>query len=216
MVLVEGVCIDAWEVTLADILPLVGTPVTGNLPPRCSGAPAVVDPRQACGRDSGLAEPAGCITWCEAYFFCQKVGKHLCGHLGGGAVAPADVADAGASEWARVCTGNGARVFATSTTPANPACNITTGTVDDGRGQPHDRAPSCEGPPGVFDMPGNMIEWLDACGVGGDDRQCANGGDSYAFHGTGGVPLGACNVQDHDDIGYGAKDKAFRCCATPR
>jgi formylglycine-generating enzyme required for sulfatase activity len=217
LVYVEGVCIDAWEITYGDFQPFVGKVPPVTLPPRCAGMPPILDPvAPGCGRPvTGPDEPATCITWCEAFAVCAAFGKHLCGHVGGGSVAPGDVASPALSEWARACTGNGTREYATGGPPPT-ACNVAKSVIGTGEGRalPHGRTPSCEGPRGVFDLPGNAMEWLDACGVGKDDKRCANGGDSYAFHGSNGNP-GACAVQDSDSFDFRALDKGFRCCANP-
>jgi formylglycine-generating enzyme len=112
--------------------------------------------------------------WCDAKAYCQGVGKRLCRGIGNVAVA-FDAELSIAEEWYNACTGHGDSIWIGS-------CNVSTRSL---RRSPMDVGtfpscqPSAEGYEGVFDLVGNVEEWVDQCDGPGEEGQCwLRGGDA--------------------------------------
>ena len=124
------------------------------------------------------ALPVTNVDWCDAFAFCTWAGKRLCGRIGGGTNRPDDENDAAQSEWFAACTGGGARTY-----PYGDAYDRSACTGDATSPAAAGSLKTCEGGyPGVFDMSGNVEEWVDACtGSSGANDDClARGGDYSA------------------------------------
>jgi formylglycine-generating enzyme required for sulfatase activity len=147
--------------------------------------------------------------WCDALAYCAWAGKRLCGKIGGGPLPASLVSNPFADEWFRACTHEGTRAYPYGTTRDANACN---GSDRDGGGGPVAVAtlPGCEGGyPGLFDLAGNLWEWVDRCGDGGADAGCLLRGSSYA----------AANNTSCTDVNTprrdrgGQNDTTIRCCS---
>jgi formylglycine-generating enzyme len=151
------------------------------------------------------AYPMTSVDWCDAAAYCAWAGKHLCGRIGGGAIARADLFTADRSQWFVSCGGGGNH-------PNNdPVCNSSQGFSDIA---PVGTFPGCEGySPGIFDMEGNVREWIDACeGSTGASDVC------YVMGGSTLDQRSYC-----DEVGEDVQDPwlrssttnydGFRCCA---
>jgi hypothetical protein len=90
-------CIDSTEVTNAHYAAFLAMSPTPS-----SGWPAPVDQ----GR-----HPVTFVDWCDAFAFCRWAGKRLCGKIGDGANAPADLANAAKSQWFNACTAGGTKAY---------------------------------------------------------------------------------------------------------
>lgn len=101
--------------------------------------------------------PVSYVDWCDARAYCEWAGKRLCGKQGGGALAYDELFVPTQSEWFLACGGpSGA-----SHPNANPDCNSNAGF---GFLEPVGSMPGCEGfYPGLFDLEGNVAEWIDSC-----------------------------------------------------
>jgi len=188
----DGTClwIDETEVTrgqyqaFLDSNPEVQTesPCTWNESylPSCS-------PLSADGGDDGGASddsecpqteqhPIVCVDWCDAQAFCRWAGKQLCK---GEFDAPAD---AFTSSWYSPCShGDQAdfpygdsydekTCFGNDFSEPAPSCPRPVGELG-----------SCATPDGVFDMSGNVAEWVDECrNPGTDNGECKYRGGHYA------------------------------------
>jgi len=196
--------IDATEVTVAQyglFLAAKGSDVSGQREV-CSWnqsyyeGPGVMNPSEY---------PMTSIDWCDAAAYCAWAGKHLCGRIGGGPIAFADIFVAEQSQWFVACGGGGFHPN------DNPVCNSSDGFRDIA---PVATYPGCEGYfPGIFDMEGNVREWIDACD--------GNTGASDVCYVLGGSTLDAKSYCD--EVGVDAQDPwlrstttgydGFRCCA---
>jgi formylglycine-generating enzyme len=164
-------CIDATEVTVAQYRAFVSAGGGASPDPACNGADAGAPP-PACeplspGKD---AYPVTCVTWCQASAFCAWAGKRLCGRIGGGAGAVDAENDPSQSEWMYACTGGTTNAY-----PYGPSFDATKCNTNGSATIPAGSLATCQGGfPGVFDLSGNVEEWVDACQV---DSCLARGGE---------------------------------------
>ncbi len=106
--------------------------------------------------------------WCDAKAYCEGVGKRLCRGIGNVAVA-FDAEPSITEEWYNACTGHG------STRVPGHSCNVSMSSL---MRDPLDVGihlfcqPSAEGYEGVFDLVGNVGEWVDQCDGPGEEGQC--------------------------------------------
>ena len=204
----SGYCIDSTEVTNAqynDFLRATDASVTspaldGGLPDAC--APLTTFNRKNGPLDGGNpALAVNRVTWCDALTYCKWAGKRLCGGVG------AD-RDASAGEWMMACSRGGTQAYPYGSTWNDAGCweNDPGGSV-----RAVASKPACVGPPGVFDLSGNVREWIDSCdGV----DQCANVGSTYASVHDGTSVIGTCR-EAYDYGRFGADPTiGFRCCAS--
>ena len=147
------------------------------------------------------------MHWCDASLYCKWAGKHLCGSRnGGGGIAGADVAKASVSEWFNACSSGGTSAYPYGAQYVKTNCNTEFqkgGTVAVGS------LSSCVGPKGVFDLSGNVREWIDSCDGPGRYANCQYmNGDFYT-----GQNEAQCSHADHAtrDATW-ANSIGFRCC----
>jgi len=197
MVDVGDFLIDATEVTAAHYLAFLearGDDVSGQ-PPECSWNTEYWDASNSMNPDDS---PVTYVDWCDARAYCAWAGKRLCGRIGGGSIDTVSALDENQSQWFRAC---GGPLGAGRPNPA-AECN------DDGNISAVGSYAECEGyPTGVFDMVGNVEEWIDGCDDdSGADGTCYVVGGSY-------LEYSWC-----DRLPYGARrDRrvrpfGFRCC----
>jgi hypothetical protein len=168
------------------------------------------------------------VTWCDANAFCAGNGKRLCGRIGGGSfsasglvpdpgfignqnvVHDSNLLDPVGSEFANAMTHSGQRSFPYGSVFQPSAC--PGGTLVDMwtlSGELHavGRA-SCEGGfPGLFDLEGNALEYIDAIHAEQGVAQYAIAvGDVAADAASEGLSVAQAIWMPHPLIG-------FRCCA---
>jgi formylglycine-generating enzyme len=159
MVLADGECIDATEVTVgqyAVYLDSVGTTPL-PLPAPCGWVTSLV-PDHFEAQKTNPNRPVVWVNYCHALHFCRWANKRLCGSVGGGA---ATFGDAGMNpeknQWLRACTRRGTQAYSYGTEVSIGACKNTT-ILEVGQRS------ACDGPyPGLSDMLGNAGEWIDSC-----------------------------------------------------
>ena len=127
--------------------------------------------------------PVECVDWCDAVAFCAGQGKRLCRRIGGGGLAWSAFGSFADSEWSNACAGPAQQAF-----PYGPG-HLPNRCVDDSfpdrMTQDVASHPKCEGGyPGLFDMGGNVSEWIDSCLLTDTDsdaaRACHLMGDRYS------------------------------------
>ncbi|HEU4582964.1 MAG TPA: SUMF1/EgtB/PvdO family nonheme iron enzyme [Polyangiaceae bacterium] len=152
-------------------------------------------------------QPIAYVDWCDAAAYCSWAGMRLCGRINGGPIARAEVFEPTLSQWYVACGGPGG-----GTDPNdNPMCNSSQGFSDIA-----DVAtfPGCEGYfPGLFDMAGNVSEWVDGC----DD---ATGAADVCYQMGGNIfdQKSYCDeVYNDTEDAFRRDEKAvasgFRCCS---
>ena len=201
-------CIDSTEVTNDDYEAFVAANVSiDSQPPECDfnqswlphptnspGVP-VPWPKPGFGR-----YPINWIDWCDARAYCAFAGKRLCGLIGGGA-NPADDEDPSANEWTNACTGQGKNAYAYGNTYVEGNCNVGSHSFDDITAAVAS-FPQCEGGfPGLFDMVGNVSEFVANCSGG----YCPLMGASWLNSLDCGSPFSTA-------IGSGGAIIGIRCC----
>ncbi|MBX3246651.1 MAG: SUMF1/EgtB/PvdO family nonheme iron enzyme [Myxococcales bacterium] len=169
--------------------------------------------------------PQTCVDWCDAYMYCQWVGKRLCGRIRDGVGHPLVSAATLNDEWYVACSsgqqyayspGSSDEVYKCNTLDcfAAQSCTYSPGQT---RIVPPGSMPDCQSPSdnyhGVYDLTGNIWEWTNACdGSDGPDDICAYRGGSIS-HGGSGV---RCDViPNRRTRSYQSSEVGFRCCADP-
>ncbi len=135
------------------------------LGPGCATNGAFV-PDATCMNLSSVCQGAGCgnhpqvcVDWCDAFAYCAAVGKKLCDHVQSNLNAT-DL-DPLSSAWTNACTSGGLNDYS----PGNSPGDCRTGSF--GTTVEVMSEPTCQstvpGYQGVFDLTGNVQEWVDVC-----------------------------------------------------
>ncbi len=211
----EGYCIDSTEVTRAQYLTWLNTnPPTSGQSSSCtwntSFTPADSDWPPTANQDFPVR-----VNWCDAYTYCQAVGKRLCGKIGGGTNAYTDFASASADQWFNACSAHARNTYPYGQVYNKTNCNgvdlAANNTV--AVGSLSNCQSTVAGYGNVFDMSGNVQEWEDCCDESSastpDGVYCRVRGGSY-FSSSGNL---TCNFDSYDYRGYTALDVGFRCCS---
>ncbi|MBN1611735.1 MAG: SUMF1/EgtB/PvdO family nonheme iron enzyme [Polyangiaceae bacterium] len=211
----EGYYIDSTEVTQAQYNAWLGT-LGSSLPAQpaeCSSWNTSVAP--TCDWDPAARAdyPVVCVDWCDAYAYCQGVGKRLCGNRGGGTNPYSDYADAAESQWYAACSSGGVSEYPYGDGYDSDACNgydygadetVEVGTLNGCQ------AAGGTGYEGVFDLSGNVWEWEDSCdGQTGQSDYCRLRGGSFYLVGS---DLWCAFAYGYSRL-YRSNDVGFRCCA---
>jgi len=143
--------------------------------------------------------PMTSVTFCEARAFCKRAGKRLCGRIGGGPLAPGEVG-AQVSEWFNACTGgtaDGIHLLSDGGCQLESDASRAAGSGCQG------------GVPGVFDMVGNVWEWIDQPNIpDGASPTAAFQGGGYEH------PASTnCGAGSGAGIDFRGADVGFRCCS---
>lgn len=224
--------IDATEVTIGKYAAWFETnPSLSQQETRCawntSFEPGACEAGSPCGcMDSGITVagelaispdvPVRCVDFCDAVAYCTGIGKHLCGGtqnlvLSG---APDPSNDPAQSEWFYACSNGGTRAFPYGNQFSPQTCEDSHGPFND---RPRNvGTPGCEGgPPGVFDMSGNVEEWIDHCYVTeADTLACFRPGGAYWHQDEDNLD---CDLwwEQSTDVRDQSPATGFRCCDDP-
>jgi sulfatase modifying factor 1 len=213
-------CIDSTEVTCEAygmFLAAANPPASGSQITECAWN-TTYDPG---GLGSGNVAAAG-LNWCDAYAYCAWAGKRLCGAVGGGAYTFTNDYPAPSpspSEWYSACSMGGMKTFPYGNQYEPLYCNGA--PLDAGGPIAVATLPDCVGGYAMlFDMSGNVSEFLDSCatvpdtscGTGPDCDLCllVGGGFQSGADGGGNIECGYAN-QVYRKGEY--VDNGFRCCA---
>jgi sulfatase modifying factor 1 len=160
--------------------------------------------------DAKRAHPVTHVTWCAARAFCAWAGKRLCGkRFKSGAGGPLEVALIGQpehDEWFAACSNDGTSPYPYGDVFADDACNGDAYGVRDtviaGSLETCTSAGS-----GIYDLSGNVWEWIDACETTGPGCYARGG----AFNSP--APELACSYFLRAERDAGLDTVGFRCCA---
>ena len=152
------------------------------------------------------ADPVTGVDFCDATAYCAWAGKRLCGKVGGGSLGLAELSDATKSQWFAACGGPAGQLYPYGSTHKDAACNdASAGT---GKVAPVASFEKCSGfYPGVFDMLGNVAEWVNACDANlGPADGCETIGGNFASTPT--CSSSGLKHRNEQPPGVG-----FRCCS---
>ena len=195
-------CIDVGEVTGADYDQFLARADAGLVPaPRaaCAGATDHVPSERY------FPElPVSGVSFCDADAYCRSVGKRLCGGRAGASLTPTStstaLANATTNEWYRACSKAGEKRLPYGNESVSGECATT--------GQLRMRGGRCEGGyGGIFDLVGNVEEWIDACASDDPGAPC------FAAGGSGLDSLADCTTFHAYARGAKRPLAGFRCCA---
>jgi len=202
-VTVPGFAIDATEVTRGQYAAWLATN------PPTTGQPAVCDwnttfvPDATCMAKASVCQgssctnhPQPCIDHCDAAAYCRAIDRSLCGD----------------EDWTNACSSNGTYPLGYEATSVRGTCNdyttASTTTV------PVASKTGCHPPAssvftGVFDMIGNIAEWVDNCtGTSGATDVCKPRGLSFGM----GAAAPTCSQSTYSSRSASLDNLGFRCC----
>jgi sulfatase modifying factor 1 len=173
--------------------------------------------------------PVVCVDWCDAYWYCQGVGKRLCGKIGGGSTPYNQTSVASVAQWYTACTSNDPTryPYPYGITYHPQYCNGDdyTWTLPGLHSTlPVASLQSCQAPVapgygGVYDLSGNAAEWVDSCDTGaGSAGLCHRHGGSFRAGPTedaGVGVLGCIETGSSYDRAHFTDGLGFRCCSNP-
>jgi formylglycine-generating enzyme required for sulfatase activity len=161
--------------------------------------------------------PVTGVNWCDAVAYCKWAGKRLCGRIdpsNGTTLSASELIDVTKNQWLNACTGGGRTTFPYGSS-FQPVCN--TYELEAGATKPVGSQPGCVGGyPGVFDMIGNVWEWIDAVCIPGD---AGSGSDFCQLRGGSYKPASfldasvTCRTGAQTARRALINDLGFRCCA---
>ena len=195
--------IDATEVTRGQYAAWLTTnPVTTGQVAVCAWNTSFT-PDATCMAKSSVCQgtactrhPQPCIDMCDAAAYCKAVGRRLCSD----------------TEWTNACSSNGAYDAGYGTSLVFGTCNdytagtTTTVPVSSETGC---QAPASSGFAGVFDMIGNLAEWVDNCSPSdGATDTCKPRGLSFGS----GAAAPTCSQSTYAKRSAVNDNVGFRCC----
>ena len=203
MVKAGSIYVDSTEVTVGQygaFLSAKDGNVSGQVP-ECSWN----DSFEPASAQQPATHPVTNVDFCDAAAFCAWADKRLCGRLGGGTLELDDVPVTSKSEWFSACGGAKGQPFPYGSSHVDGACNDATGH---GSIAPVASFPACTGVyPGLYDMVGNVAEWVDACDAKHDGWDgCETIGGSFMNT----LPCSGSGLRHRDQR---EPSLGFRCCA---
>ncbi len=221
VMLPEGYCIDQTEVTQGQYAAwLNGTPApsTAGQDTWCTWNTSYApDTSGSCDWDpvSRANYPVVCVDWCDAYAYCEGVGKRMCGNRAGGPNGYYDYTNAGQSQWHNACVSGAAdNAYPYGDLYEGTRCNGHDYSLTDDAPVEVGTLSTCrsplEGYGDVYDLSGNEWEWEDSCG-GQVDRSdyCRLRGGAFYYD----MEFMRCDAGHETNRDYRGVDVGIRCCA---
>lgn len=216
----DGYSIGRTEVTIAQYQAWLRTSPTPNLQiPDCSWKTSFV-PRPTlytgddCNYQSDCCNyPVVHVDWCDAYAYCQSIGRRLCGKIGGGPNGWNDYANENSSQWYNACSSHGVNTYVYGNDYNPNTCNTEATEGGQTKVAAHLQCQSpVKGYQGVYDLTGNVREWEDSCDEA--SHYCRlRAGSSYGTATTGSVLT--CAFESSAHLSFTLSDIGFRCCSSP-
>jgi formylglycine-generating enzyme len=223
-------CIDSTEVTRAQytefVTAVAAQPNLGT--PAASCAATDFAPDAACLQEDQTGckvgcekHPQVCVSWCAAYAYCRWAGKKLCGSIDGtrlSGLAP----DVKNSAWVHACAGGvyergRPRKYPYGDDYDDKACNgdacLASGKAC--TDAPVASYPKCQGLgafAGIYDMSGNVSEWVEEYDSGGEGIVSSRGG-GVARPPADGPGYASCEQRGISAPDLGSPLVGIRCCA---
>lgn len=159
---------------------------------------------------AGTKLPVVGVDWCDAWTYCKWAGKRLCGQIGGGSSPPGNVSST-LDQWFTACSHSGSQTYPYGNNYSGTACNGSDNGI--GAAVAVGSKQTCQGGySGLYDMSGNVSEWVDACeGYTGADDSCQDRSGSYMTDQN----TQACGYAFNDKRSDSFDDVGFRCCWDP-
>jgi formylglycine-generating enzyme required for sulfatase activity len=191
MITVGPRCIERYEVTNASYVAFVSArsdDVSGQAL-ECSANSTFIPDVEEWPPGLPLQDrPIADVDWCDALAYCRDRGRSLCS----------------AEAWSRACAGPEGRAYPYGASYDESACN---GSSIGGPMRPSaiGEHAGCEGGfAGLFDLSGNVEEWIDDCA----GEECAARGGSFADSNQ----ALACSASRSALRLAAAPTRGFRCC----
>jgi len=207
--------INATEVTVAQYIEFLESDFElAALPQTCSWKSDNVPGQWPSQLEGPANAPAARVDWCDAWAYCHWSGARLCGLVSG---EPESLDDPGDdphdNEWYRACTDAAELLYPYGDIFDETRCNGEQLGLEGVA--PVGSLSGCEGgPPGLFDMSGNLYEWTAACGDEPDledsKQRCRRRGGSFA---SSSFAL-RCRTSSSRTRGHRGAEMGIRCCKT--
>jgi len=209
MVKADSFYVDSTEVTAlayASFVKAVGDAAVVDQAPACAWNLSFERGPNAVPAGETATAPVTGVDFCDATAYCAWAGKRLCGKVGGGSLALAELADATKSQWFAACGGPSGQLYPYGGSHKDAACNDASAST--GKLAPVGSFDKCSGfYPGVFDMLGNAAEWVDACDNSlGQADGCETIGGNFSTSPT--CSTSGLRHRNEQPPGVG-----FRCCS---
>ena len=204
MVRVGAFCIDSTEATNTDYQAFLQADA-GAGPPACAQKTTFVPGGTWPPPRGAENHPVGSVDWCDAFAFCAWVGKRLC-------ALRVDGADR-RNEWYVACSQDGGRRFPYGDDYQPEYCNGAGSGL--GNTVPVATLPKCVGGyEGLFDLSGNVEEWIDDCDDAGTCHARGGGFLSGKLTDGGVAPYQLeCSVLGSINRFSKYADVGIRCCS---
>lgn len=152
------------------------------------------------------------VDWCDAKAFCAWAGKRMCGAIGGGPANNADIQLPAKSEFVFACTQGGTRSYPYGSVYNPNACNGADLAAN--KTTPVGSLAGCQGGfSGLYDLSGNVHEWLNGCDPStadaAPDQYCAISGSAFT-HSASDMH---CTFMEPIERRARLDELGFRCCS---
>lgn len=200
----KSFCIDATEVTNSEFAEYAKLPGSPTLPAQCKDVVLSFP-----GKTGADRAPQFNVSWCDAFAFCSWAGKRLCGRLDSSKPVASDN-----SEWTYVCTQGTTTAYPYGNDFDTTAC-VNGRPATDALPEPVASFGNCSGNSapytGVYDLSGNVSEWVDEC----EGTDCRALGGYYGDTDKNALKcasIGGTGMTVVHPVGRVLRGLGFRCC----